>query len=62
MSASAVPESEPLKNQLLAHLPPREWALLQPHAVTATLTHAEMLFDDHDPGDVTYFPQRALFP
>jgi CRP-like cAMP-binding protein len=55
-----MPEPEPLRNQLLAHLPPHEWELLRPHAVTSTLKHGEMLFDDHDPGDVTYFPLTCM--
>jgi CRP-like cAMP-binding protein len=52
--------SDPRRNELLAHLPPLEWVLLAPHSAIVTLKQAEILFDDHDPGDVTYFPLTCI--
>jgi CRP-like cAMP-binding protein len=53
-------ETDPRRNKLLAHLPLAEWELLAPYSSTVTLKHAEQLFDDHDPGDVTYFPLTSI--
>jgi CRP-like cAMP-binding protein len=53
-------ETDPRSNELLAHLPAAEWELLAPHSSIVTLKHAEKLFDDHDPGDVTYFPLTSI--
>jgi CRP-like cAMP-binding protein len=55
-----MPEPQPIVNGLLAHLPAREWDLLAPHATIVTLRHAEQLFDDHDPGTLTYFPLTSI--
>lgn len=47
-------------NDLLAHLPPHEWAVLEPYSVIVNLRHAEKIFDDHDPGDAAYFPLTCI--
>ena len=53
-------ESNPLVNELLAHLPSREWDLLRPSSKIVNLKHAQVMFDDHDPGDATYFPLTSI--
>jgi CRP-like cAMP-binding protein len=55
-----MPETDPLRNELLAHLPYDEWELLRPHSSIVTLKQAELIFDDHDPSDVTYFPVTCI--
>jgi CRP-like cAMP-binding protein len=52
--------NDPLLNQVLAHLPPDEWAQLQPHARIVTLKAAELLFADNEPAMVTYFPLTSI--
>jgi CRP-like cAMP-binding protein len=53
-------EIDPRINELLAQLPHAEWALLEPHAAIVTLKHAELLFTDEQPADLTYFPLTAI--
>jgi CRP-like cAMP-binding protein len=53
-------EDNPRANQLLGHLPPSEWAMLEPHAMVLTLKHAELLFSDSDPAEFTYFPLTCI--
>jgi CRP-like cAMP-binding protein len=53
-------EPQTFLNELLAHLPHREWELLAPHATIVNLRHAEQIFDDHDPGTLTYFPLTSI--
>jgi CRP-like cAMP-binding protein len=55
-----VAESHPFLNELLAHLPQREWDLLAPYATIVELGHAQQIFDDHDPGMLTYFPLTSI--
>jgi CRP-like cAMP-binding protein len=49
-----------LANDLIAHISASEWLLLEPHATVVTLRHAQILFSDDEPAQVTYFPLTCI--
>jgi CRP-like cAMP-binding protein len=53
-------EELPTANDLLRHLPDREWELLRPHAELVTLGQAELVFANGEPSHVTFFPLSCI--
>jgi hypothetical protein len=53
-------EAGPHHNDLLARLPATEWSLIEPYASIVTLKHAQVLFTDVQPADLTYFPLTSI--
>jgi CRP-like cAMP-binding protein len=49
-----------LANQLLAHLPQAEWNVLEPDAEIVALKHAQLIFQDSNSDDATYFPLTCI--
>jgi CRP-like cAMP-binding protein len=47
-------------NDILARIPDSEWALLESHASLVALGHAELLFTNEQPADLTYFPVTSI--
>jgi CRP-like cAMP-binding protein len=47
-------------NRLLGSIPAHEWALLEPFAVLVKLNHAQVIFADEQPADMTYFPTTSI--
>ena len=51
---------EPLKNHLLAALPPEEWARLEPNLLPVKLTLGEVIFEAGREQGYLYFPSDAI--
>jgi CRP-like cAMP-binding protein len=47
-------------NDLLRHLPAREWAMLEPGADDVVLSANQLLFADGEPGEAVYFPLTCI--
>jgi len=55
-----IPESDPLVNDLLRHLPADEWQRLSADTRIITLQYGEVLFQNGEPPDMAFFPLTAL--
>lgn len=47
-------------NDLLANIPDAEWSLLEPHARIVALKHAQLMFTDEQPADMSFFPLTSI--
>ncbi|MEA2718178.1 MAG: hypothetical protein QOJ39_42 [Candidatus Eremiobacteraeota bacterium] len=54
------PETNPLANDLLQHLPADEWQRLSEDAQIITLHAADVVFSDDEPPDMAFFPLTAM--
>ena len=60
MSLSPIPDSPPLRNELLAALPPEDVEHLRPHLRRAILVRNQVLYEQGGPTDEVYFIQEGV--